>query len=120
MSEKIEITISGVKSLLNEGKSRKEIALHYGVPMSVMKEKVWSHPDLKNLKAKKGHNVVLIDDTVENSSVTEKVTQEITPDTASTEELLSETQDTPVLDEADVPVMPEPETPQTPTMGDWK
>lgn len=68
MSEKIKITISGVKDLLSEGKSRKEIAEHYGVPMSVMKEKVWSHPELKNLKAKKGHNIELIDDTVENFS----------------------------------------------------
>lgn len=65
MSEKIKITISGVKDLLSEGKSRKEIAEYYGVPMSVMKEKVWSHPELKNLKAKKGHNIELIDDTVE-------------------------------------------------------
>lgn len=68
MSEKIKITISGVKDLLSEGKSRKEIAEHYGVPMSVMKEKVWSHPELKNLKAKKGHNIELIDDTVEDFS----------------------------------------------------
>ena len=59
---RIKVTIPDVKALLDQGKTRKEIAEYYGVPMSVMKIKVWSHPDLKNLKAKKQYDIELIDD----------------------------------------------------------
>jgi hypothetical protein len=60
------ITISEVKSLLDQGKSRKEIADHYGKTQAEMQRMVWGHPKLKNLKAKKQYtSVVLMDDEAE-------------------------------------------------------
>lgn len=59
----LRITISEVKSLLDQGKSRKEIADHYGKSMAEMQRTVWCHPKLKNLKAKKQYTgVELVDD----------------------------------------------------------
>ena len=59
----LRITVSEVKGLLDQGKSRKEIADHYGKSMAEMQRTVWCHPKLKNLKAKKQYTgVELIDD----------------------------------------------------------
>ena len=77
-SKKIVITIPGVKELLNQGKSRKEIAEHFGVPMSVMKEKVWSHPELKNLKAKKQYDIELLGEEPATEVAKEEVQAEVT------------------------------------------
>jgi DNA repair ATPase RecN len=68
----LKITISEVKELLNQGKSRKEIAEHFGRTQLEMKKMVWSHPKLKNLKAKKQYTgIELEDDTDEVVSVQE-------------------------------------------------
>lgn len=59
----LRITVSEVKGLLDQGKSRKEIADHYGKSMAEMQRTVWCHPKLKNLKAKKQYTgVELVDD----------------------------------------------------------
>jgi hypothetical protein len=73
------ITISEVKSLLDQGKSRKEIADHYGKTQAEMQRMVWGHPKLKNLKAKKQYTgVVLMDDEdeAEDAPVAEAVVTE--------------------------------------------
>jgi len=49
----LQITISGVLSLLSQGKNRKEIAEHYGKTQTEMNLLVWSHPKLKGRKVKK-------------------------------------------------------------------
>jgi len=63
-----QINRSEVLSLLDQGKTRKEIAAHFGVPMSVMKAKIWSDPSLKNLKAKKHYDLELVHDDVATES----------------------------------------------------
>ena len=66
------ITISEVKSLLDQGKSRKEIAEHYGKTQAEMQRMVWGHPKLKNLKAKKQYTgVELVDDEADDAPVAE-------------------------------------------------
>ena len=47
---KPQVKVSDVLELLNQGKDRKEIAEHYGIPVSVMARTVWQHPKLKNKK----------------------------------------------------------------------
>lgn len=72
----LRITVSEVKSLLDQGKSRKEIADHFGKTQAEMQRMVWSHPKLKNLKAKKQYtSVELVDDEEETVAETQ-VTQE--------------------------------------------
>lgn len=56
------ISIKEVKDLLNEGKSRIEIAAHFGVPVGIMKAQVWSDPRLKGLKTKKTVQVLLVEE----------------------------------------------------------
>lgn len=62
----MRITISEVLSLLDQGKSRKEIAEHFGQTQTAMKRMVWSNPKLKAKKAKKQYEdlIVLEDDTI--------------------------------------------------------
>lgn len=61
--EKPEITVTGVLALLGEGKSRKEIAEHYGIS-GVDCKVLFQHPDLKGRKTKKKRELgfILIDD----------------------------------------------------------
>lgn len=68
----LRITVSEVKSLLDQGKSRKEIADHFGKTQAEMQRMVWSHPKLKNLKAKKQYtSVELVDDEEETVAETQ-------------------------------------------------
>jgi hypothetical protein len=68
----LRITVSEVKSLLDQGKSRKEIADYYGKTQAEMQRMVWSSPKLKNLKAKKQYTgVELIDDEESDGSLAE-------------------------------------------------
>lgn len=77
----LRITVSEVKGLLDQGKSRKEIADHYGKSMAEMQRTVWCHPKLKNLKAKKQYTgVELIDD--EDAPVTGGVQENPVTDNA--------------------------------------
>lgn len=86
----LRITISEVKSLLDQGKSRKEIADHFGKSQAEMQRMVWSHPKLKNLKAKKQYtSIELMDDedgdasvAEVNDQITDAVTQEVAQDSA--------------------------------------
>jgi uncharacterized protein (DUF433 family) len=82
--EVLRITISDVLGLLAEGKSRKEIAEHYGRTQSDMIKMVWGHPKLKNRKAKKQYTGIELEDDTEdvivgevNDQITEAVTQEV-------------------------------------------
>lgn len=61
-TEKKPIGIKQVKAMLQEGKSRKEIAEHYGRSQAEMNATVWQHPELKGLKAKKIHHVDIVED----------------------------------------------------------
>jgi hypothetical protein len=70
---KKDITVSAVLALLDEGKSREEIAAHFGETVSAMKATVWQHPKLKNRKAKKQFAINLIDDTDGEANTTQEV-----------------------------------------------
>mgnify|MGYP003436536566 CR=1 FL=1 len=62
----LRITISEVLNLLDQGKSRKEIAEYYGRTQSDMKKMVWDHPKLKNRKAKKQYSGIELEDDTED------------------------------------------------------
>lgn len=64
VAPRFQVSIAQCQAFLKEGKTRKEIAEYYNLPMSVMAEKVWSNPALKGLKTKKIYNVELVDDRV--------------------------------------------------------
>lgn len=57
-----QIVVSEVLDLLNSGKTRKEIAEHYGKPLSVMNATVFKHPEIKNIKTKKELDFEIVDD----------------------------------------------------------
>jgi hypothetical protein len=71
----LRITISEVRGLLDLGKNRKQIADHYGKSMAEMQRTVWSHPKLKNLKAKKQYTGIELEDDTEDALVAEVNTQ---------------------------------------------
>ena len=71
----LRITISEVKSLLDQGKSRQEIAEHYGKTQAEMKRMVWGHPKLKNLKAKKQYTGIELEDDTEDVVAEESTTE---------------------------------------------
>ena len=74
--EVLRITISEVLELLAQGKSRKEIAEHYGRTQSEMIKMVWGHPKLKNRKAKKQYvGIELEDDTEDINDVAQVVAE---------------------------------------------
>ncbi len=81
----LRITVSDVLGLLAQGKSRKEIAEHYGRTQSDMNKMVWGHPKLKNRKAKKQYTGIELEDDTEdindvaevNDQITDAVTQEV-------------------------------------------
>lgn len=77
----LRITVSDVLGLLAQGKSRKEIAEHYGRTQSDMNKMVWGHPKLKNRKAKKQYTGIELEDDTEDINNSEamldvQVTQE--------------------------------------------
>ena len=72
----LRITISDVLGLLAEGKSRKEIAEHYGRTQSDMKKMVWDHPKLKNRKAKKQYSGIELEDDTEDINDVAQVNSE--------------------------------------------
>jgi uncharacterized protein (DUF433 family) len=75
--EVLRITISDVLGLLAEGKSRKEIAEHYGRTQSDMIKMVWGHPKLKNRKAKKQYTGIELEDDTEDINDVAEVTPEV-------------------------------------------
>jgi hypothetical protein len=74
----LRITVSEVKSLLDQGKSRKEIAEYYGKTQAEMQRMVWSSPKLKNLKAKKQYTGVELIDDEEGDAPVAEVNDQIT------------------------------------------
>jgi DNA-directed RNA polymerase specialized sigma subunit len=66
MQEPVKISISGIKSLLEQGKTRQEIANEYGITLGELK-KHFKHPKLKGLRMHKPLTSVLVDDTDEES-----------------------------------------------------
>ena len=78
----LRITISDVLGLLDQGKSRKEIAEYYGRTQSDMKKMVWDHPKLKNRKAKKQYSgIELEDDTEDINDVAEVPAENLVTET---------------------------------------
>jgi alpha-D-ribose 1-methylphosphonate 5-triphosphate diphosphatase PhnM len=70
----LRITVSEIKSLLDQGKSRKEIAEYFNKTQAEMQRMVWSNPKLKNLKAKKQYTgIELIDDEEDTIAAVETV-----------------------------------------------
>lgn len=69
--EVLRITISDVLGLLAQGKSRKEIAEHYGRTQSDMNKMVWGHPKLKNRKAKKQYTGIELEDDTDEAFIAE-------------------------------------------------
>lgn len=69
--EVLRITVSDVLGLLAQGKSRKEIAEHYGRTQSDMNKMVWGHPKLKNRKAKKQYSGIELEDDTDDEPVAE-------------------------------------------------
>lgn len=65
-----KIEIKEVLDCLDKGMSRKEIANHFGISMTVLREKVFSHEKLKGKRPKgrrKGVEIKLIDNTSSES-----------------------------------------------------
>ena len=83
----VRITISEVLSLLDQGKSRKEIAEQFGQTQTAMQRMVWSNPKLKAKKAKKQYSdeIMLVDDIaveeveVKEAPVEEEIGTEVAP-----------------------------------------
>jgi len=109
--EVLRITISDVLGLLAEGKSRKEIAEHYGRTQSDMIKMVWGHPKLKNRKAKKQYTGIELEDDTEDINDVAEVTPEVIAETVSATE-------TPVVEEVAQVPGPEAEA-TTPDTSDW-
>lgn len=75
--EVLRITVSDVLGLLAQGKSRKEIAEHYGRTQSDMNKMVWGHPKLKNRKAKKQYSGIELEDDTDDAPVAETTTDTV-------------------------------------------
>ena len=94
--EVLRITVSDVLGLLAQGKSRKEIAEHYGRTQADMIKMVWGHPKLKNRKAKKQFTGIELEDDTEDINDVAEVAPEVVAETAVEVEATAET---PVVEE---------------------
>jgi len=71
----IEIKVSKVLEMLNNGKTREDIGKHYSLSKSEIAQ-VFKHPKLKGKKTVKPNRFLVLDDTAEEiieKSVTEEV-----------------------------------------------
>ena len=66
--ERVQIKVNDVKDMLNNGKTREQIAEHYGITMAAAKKTIFSHEKIKGLKTKKTYDFV---DIVDDDEVTE-------------------------------------------------
>ena len=112
--QKIDVRVSDVLTFLKEGKTREDIANHYGLSLAEAKRDIFSHPKLKNKKTHKASKVALIDDTPEVQITDDTNTQE---SVLATADLQSEQQvfeapvaDTTATEEAQVPAPQEENT----------
>ena len=117
MSETVEnktvITINGVLALLEQGKTRKEIAEHFGKTQTEMQKIVWSHPKLKGRKIKKqyGDSIMLVDDTEEDLVGDLVPNIEVQEEEVVTNEIVAESPEQDIFGEAPFePVVSEPKT----------
>ena len=111
-AEVLRITISDVLGLLAQGKSRKEIAEHYGRTQADMNKMVWGHPKLKNRKAKKQYTgIELEDDTEDINDVAGTVIEQAEPTVETVVNTITEDTDVPQVPSADY-------TPESST-SDW-
>jgi hypothetical protein len=76
----ITITATAVRALVAEGKTRKEIAEHFGASQQEMNRKVWSQPGFKGAKRNMSP-VTFIDD--ENGAVASENTSTAPAETAA-------------------------------------
>lgn len=67
--EPVDVSVSGILGMLQNGIDRKGIAEHYGLPMATLKRIMAGHPKLKGAKVRPTVPVRLIDDTVEGAPV---------------------------------------------------
>ena len=112
-AEVLRITISDVLGLLAQGKSRKEIAEHYGRTQADMNKMVWGHPKLKNRKAKKQYTgIELEDDTEDINDVAGTVIEQAEPTVETVVNTITEDTDVPQVPSADYT------TPESST-SDW-
>jgi transposase len=63
----VQIKVSEVLAMLNNGQDRRQIAKHYGVTLATIKE-VFKHEKLKGARVKPRTPVDLVDDTVESTT----------------------------------------------------
>lgn len=110
----VQITLSGVQALLSSGKTRKEIAEHYGVSQAIMKRKVWNHPSLRGKKAMGSSNMEFIDDLGETATATTAPVAEVAAPVA-----------TPVAEQATsatagAPVAETPAAPAVASNDEWR
>jgi len=92
-AEKKQIVVEDIQDMLKAGKTRKDIAEHYDLPITWMAENVFNHPDLKGLKTKKTYDVVV----VKRSDVQGTGELQAAPE-AQTEEVAEEVAHTPAAD----------------------
>ena len=68
--ENVNIRVNDVKQMLNNGKTREQIAEHYGIPMAAAKKTIFAHPEIKGLKTKKSYDYInVIDSEAEDTDV---------------------------------------------------
>lgn len=69
----MEIKISDIINMIEEGKSRQEIAKHYGLPYSFMQANVFNHPLIKGKRKKKQQpEINLIEDVLASETFNNK------------------------------------------------
>ena len=85
VAAKTQLTVSGIKSDLNNGLSRIQIQAKYALSTKDMKD-IFSHPKLKGLKTRPTPSFVLTDDT---EDAVEEVAETVTENTNSSEEEIS-------------------------------
>ena len=93
-----QITVSEVLALLDEGKSRKEIAEHFGISLKKCREVVFQHPKLKGRKAKQMADFELVDDTEGDNVIAQEniEPQDSAPEQVPQDDIAEGTQEMPV------------------------
>lgn len=102
----LDVKITDVLSMLENGKTRQEIAAHYGLTLAEAKKWIFSHEKLKHKKTHKAPTVNLVDDTVDAVIVTDDTAADAVHETwdapAPTNEVWGEVPQTDVPAEAEM------------------